>query len=208
MSVLNGLILEKINELFVGTNETVRYIWFGLSQKISSNCEVEEEFENVGRPTLSAKTEIGICVSLRKFHRTARYRKNLKIFQNWLDQLPRRLLVAKDSENFMKPRDIGKIWKYWKTYSINTNEEKKLTRDSKNFIELRGRERIWKCWTTDSIGHDGDCSCRRDSWRIFRRRGFWIGEILTETSVKILQEKHFETFLSLSPMTACKLQFL
>ena len=122
MSVLNGLILEKINELFVGTNETVRYIWFGLSQKISSNCEVE--FENVGKPTLSAKTEIGIYESLRKFHRTARYRKNLKIFQNWLDQLPRRLLVAKDSENFMKPRDIGKIWKYWKTYSINTDEER------------------------------------------------------------------------------------
>ena len=73
----------------------------------------------------------------------------------------------------------------------------KLTRDSENFIELRGRERIWKCWTTDSIGYDGDCSCRRDSWRIFRRRDFWIGEILTETSVKILQGKHFETILSL-----------
>lgn len=197
MSVLNGLILEKINELFVGTNETVRYIWFGLSQKISSNCEVEEEFENVGKPTLSATTEIGICESLRKFHRTVRYRKNLKIFQNWLDQLPRRLLVAKDSENFMKPRDIGKNMKILENLLYQHRRGEKLTRDSENFIELRGRERIWKCWTTDSIGYDGDCSCRRDSWRIFRRRGFWIGEILTEKSVKILQEKHFETVLSL-----------
>ena len=179
------------------------YIWFGLSQKISSNCEVEEEFENVGRPTLSAKTEIGICESLRKFHRTARYRKNLKIFQNWLDQLPRRLLVAKDSKNFMKLRDIEKIWKYSGKLTLSTPTRREVDERLRKFHRTENVGQLH-----DSIGYDGDCSCRRDSWRIFRRRGFWIGEILTETSVKILQEKHFETFLSLSPMTACKLQLL
>ena len=145
------------------------------TEKISSNCEVQEEFENISKLTRSAATEVASGERLRKFHETSRYRKNMKIFENLLYQHRR---------------------------------GEKLTRDWENFIELRGRERIWKCWTTDSIGYDGDCSCRRDSWRIFRRRRFWIGEILTEKSVKILQEKHFETFLSLSPMTACKLQFL
>lgn len=37
---------------------------------------------------------------------------------------------------------------------------------------------------------------------------FRISKTFTEKSVKLLQEKHFETFLSLSPMTACNLQFL
>ena len=80
------------------------------SYKIPSNCEVQEEFENISKLTRSAATEVASGERLRKFHETSRYRKNMKIFR--------------------------------KTYSINTDEEKKLTRDSKNFIELRGRERI------------------------------------------------------------------
>lgn len=42
----------------------------------------------------------------------------------------------------------------------------------------------------------------------FAAEVFGIGETFTEKWVKLLQEKHFETFLSLSPMTACSLQFL
>ena len=42
----------------------------------------------------------------------------------------------------------------------------------------------------------------------FAAEVFGIGETFTEKSVKLLQEKHFETFLSLSPITACNLQFL
>ena len=55
----------------------------GLSKKISSNCEVEEEFENVGKLTRSAATEVASGERLRKFHETSRYRKNMKMLETY-----------------------------------------------------------------------------------------------------------------------------
>ena len=50
--------------------------------------------------------------------------------------------MAKDSENFMKPRDIGKNMKILENLLYQHRRGEKLTRDSESFIELRGRERI------------------------------------------------------------------
>ena len=56
------------------------------SYKIPSNCEVQEEFENISKLTRSAATEVASGERLRKFHETSRYRKNMKILENLLYQ--------------------------------------------------------------------------------------------------------------------------
>ena len=40
-----------------------------------SNCEVQEEFENISKLTRSAATEVASGERLRKFHETSRYRE-------------------------------------------------------------------------------------------------------------------------------------
>lgn len=56
------------------------------SYKIPSNCEVQEEFENISKLTRSAATEVASGERLKKFHETSRYRKNMKILENLLYQ--------------------------------------------------------------------------------------------------------------------------
>ena len=56
------------------------------SYKIPSNCEVQEEFQNISKLTRSAATEVASGERLRKFHETSRYRKNMKILENLLYQ--------------------------------------------------------------------------------------------------------------------------
>ena len=48
-------------------------------------------------------------VSLRKFRQTARYRKNLKMLEDRLYQLRRRLEFARVLENSIELRDTGRI---------------------------------------------------------------------------------------------------
>lgn len=74
------------------------------SYKIPSNCEVQEEFENISKLTRSAATEVASGERLRKFHETSKFRKNMKILENLLYQHRRGEKLTRDSESFIELR--------------------------------------------------------------------------------------------------------
>lgn len=79
------------------------------SYKIPSNCEVQEEFENISKLTRSAATEVASGERLRKFHETSRYRKNMKILENLLYQHRRGEEVDERLKNFIELRGRERI---------------------------------------------------------------------------------------------------